>query len=224
MVEILAFSEEAAFAHRGVDKLQVICRDADEQSVDHVLALVPCGDGRQAKLSHLAKQLDRNGFDRGALLLDGHGVFVAKRLAQPLLARQAVRGAELQLVNPQRARSELLRHVYQLLVQSGDDGSDRDHRGGADEHAEDRQKRPEFVRAERVERQQQVFANVFDGTLACFSLSVSASIVGAFSSPFLAPRWGRAVPLWWRDRYRKRDRRRRKGSRPRSPRSAEPRL
>ena len=66
--------------------------------------------------------------------------------------------AHLQLVNPQRAGAELLGHVHQLLVQAGDDGSDGDHRGGADQHAQDGEERAELVRAERVQRQQQVLA------------------------------------------------------------------
>ena len=114
----------------------------------------------------------------GDLLLDGHGVFVAERLAQPLLARQGVGSAHLQLVNPQRARAELLRHVHQLLVQAGDDRSHRDHRGGADQHAEHREERAEFVRAERVQRQQQILANVLTVGLQHSD----------FNSPISAPR------------------------------------
>src|SRR5207245_1349994 len=89
-------------------------------------------------------------------------------LAMPLVAGQAVRGAELHLVHPKRARAELFRHVHQLLVQPGDDGSDGDYSGGADEHAEDREKRPELVGAERVERQRQVFANMLTVSLHGF--------------------------------------------------------
>ena len=217
-MEILAFGEEAALAHRGVDEPQVVRCDADEEGVEHVLALVPGSDGRQAKLSHFANELHRNGLGRGALLLDRHGVFVTKRLAQPLLARQLVRRAELQLVNPQRARAELLRHVHQLLVQSGDDGSHGDHRGGADQHPEDREERAEFVGAERVERQQQVLANVL--TVRLHAVRVYAESL-QFSD--LSASMGSSRAALVRGKYRKTARPRRKASRPRSPRSTEPR-
>ncbi len=159
-VEVVRFGEETALGQRGVDEPQVVRGHADEKGVEHVLALVPGGDGGQAEVPHFAKELHGNRFGGRRLLLDGHGVFVAQGLAQPLFARHRVGRAELQLVNPQRAGSELLGHVHQLLVQAGDDGGHRDHRGGADEHAEDGEERAEFVRAQRVERQQQILANV----------------------------------------------------------------
>ena len=167
-MQVFGVGEEAAFAERGVDEPQVVRRDPDKQRVDHVLPLVPGGDGRYAKLSHFAKQFHRDSVGRGTLLFDGHRVFVAEGLAKPLVARQAVRGAELHLVHPKRARAELFRHVHQLLVQPGDDGSDGDYSGGADEHTEDREKRPELVGAERVERQRQVFANMLTISLHGF--------------------------------------------------------
>ena len=85
--------------------------------------------GRPNSPKARGKSSTGNGLDGGAQRLDGHGVFVGERLAETLLARQLVRITDLQLVNPECAGAELLRHVYQLLVQPGDDGSDRDHRG-----------------------------------------------------------------------------------------------
>src|SRR5471030_671006 len=212
-VEVVGFGKETAFAERGINEPQVVRGYADEESVEHVLDLIPGGDGGQAEVSHFAKKLYGNRGGGGGLLLDRHGVFVAQGLAQPLFARHGVGSAELELVNPQRAGTELLGHVHQLLVQAGDDGSYRDHRGGADEHAEDSEERAEFVSAESVERQQQILANV---------LTVSLRH-GELNSPILERRWVQAGRLSWRGRCRKRDPRRRIASRPRPPPREEPR-
>ena len=56
-VQVVGLGEEAALAERGIDQPQVVRGHADEQGVEHVLALVPRGDGRQAEISHFAKQL-----------------------------------------------------------------------------------------------------------------------------------------------------------------------
>src|ERR1035438_38400 len=68
--------------------------------------------------------------------------------------------AELQFVHPQGASAELLGHLHELVIESGDDGSYGDHGGGADDHAEHGKEGTELMRAKRVERQQEVLANV----------------------------------------------------------------
>jgi len=116
--------------------------------------------GRQAaEVVQFPEHDSRHLLDRRALFLDGHGIFVAERLAQPLFARETVRRPHLQFIEPQRIGAELLHCLYQLPVESGDDGGHRDHRGGADQHPEDGEKRPELVSAQGVERQREVLTN-----------------------------------------------------------------
>ena len=185
-VDVFGFGEEPALVEGGVDEPQVVRGHAHEEGVEHVLALVPGGDGRQAEIRHFAKQLHRNRLGGRALLPDGHGVFVAQRLAQFLFARQGVRRADLELVDPQRARAELLGHIHQLLVQAGDDGSHRDHRGGADEHPENGEERTEFVGAERIQRQQQIFANVLTVAPASLQFSMRSASMGSRRAALVA--------------------------------------
>ena len=79
---------------------QVVRGHADEERVEHLLALVARGHGRQSEITHLAEQFHGNGGGGGHQFLDGHGVFVAERFAQALFAGERVRRAQLQLVNP----------------------------------------------------------------------------------------------------------------------------
>ena len=45
-VQVVGFGEETAFAEGGIDEAQMVRRHADEEGVEHVLALVARGDGR----------------------------------------------------------------------------------------------------------------------------------------------------------------------------------
>jgi len=94
-VEVLGIGEEAALGECGINQAQMFGGDAYEKGINHVLAFVPGGDRRQAEVSHFPKEFRRDRFGGGALLLDGHGIFIAQRFAQPLVARQPVRSAEL---------------------------------------------------------------------------------------------------------------------------------
>ena len=99
-VAVVNLAEEAALVQRGVENLQVIRGDAHEEGIVHILAFVSRGDRRQAEFAHIAKQLRGDGLGGRALLLDGHGILVAQRLAQAFVASQLMRGAHLQLVDP----------------------------------------------------------------------------------------------------------------------------
>src|SRR6185503_17793016 len=67
-VQVLGVGEKAALAEGGIKQPQVVRRNADEQGIKHVLALVPGGDRRQAKVSHFAKEFHRDGFRGWGLL------------------------------------------------------------------------------------------------------------------------------------------------------------
>ena len=180
-MEVFGFGEETAFAESGIDEAQVVGGDADEQGVQHVLALVAGGDRGQSEFAHFAEEFHGDRGGRGHLFFDCHGVLVAERLAEALFAGHLVRRAHLQLVNPQRARAELFRHIDELIVETGDDGGHGDHGGGADQHAEDGEEGAELMGAERIERQEQVLADVV-GRLAM-----------AINSPIAALRWDRGA-------------------------------
>ena len=67
--------------------------------------------------------------------------------------------AGLKLVNIQSPSTVALRHFHKLLVESFEDRSHSDHRGGPDQHPQNRQESAEFVGPQRVQRQKKVFAN-----------------------------------------------------------------
>ena len=80
-------------------------------------------------------------------------------LAQPdMLRHPAESGAQRDSRNEIRSRSERLHLVLDVRVQTIDDRGDGDDAGDADDDAENGQGRSNFVRPQRIERDQQVLS------------------------------------------------------------------
>ena len=107
------------------------------------------------------KLLHGHFFDGRALVTKGHTVVEGQRLAQPQLTGEISEvNTNLPLEYEERASAEIPRRIGHLLVQARENGGHHNHGGGANQHPQDGQERAEFMGPERVQSQQQVFADV----------------------------------------------------------------
>ena len=139
-MKVVGRGEETAVGERGVRHSHVVGIHPQELRPRHLAGLVARRGGWQAKLAHSAEQGHRYLLDRRALFLDGQGILVAERLTQPLFTCEPMQRTHLQLVDPDDSRAKLLSRLHQLCIETGNDGSYGNHRGGANEHAQHRKK------------------------------------------------------------------------------------